>query len=84
MGVTYIHPCLKQLRYQKKLQVTHSNADANADDNAGGADADIDDDAGGADADGDDADGGGDANADDDAGGGAKSCFSSADLFAPG
>ena len=25
LGVTYIHPCLKQLRYQKKLQVTHSN-----------------------------------------------------------
>ena len=24
LGVTYIHPCLKQLRYQKKLQVTHS------------------------------------------------------------
>ena len=23
LGVTYIHPCLKQLRYQKKLQVTH-------------------------------------------------------------
>ena len=24
--MTYIHPCLKQLRYQKKLQVAHSNA----------------------------------------------------------
>ena len=24
LGVTYIHPCLKQLRYQKKLQVAHS------------------------------------------------------------
>ena len=26
LGVTYIHPCLKQLIYQKKMQVTHSNA----------------------------------------------------------
>ena len=25
LGVTYIHPCLKQLRYQKKLQVAHSS-----------------------------------------------------------
>ena len=28
LGVTYIHPCLKQLRYQKKMQVTHSTVHA--------------------------------------------------------